>query len=109
MYPQNARLLFRGSVSSFGGLNEIYVFSAPSEWIQSLLHSEPWPGAKWEWIDVTGDGKFGTCSLPDENDERALKVLIPPGHYRYAKKNDDFIKEFIINEQTGLVMMCASD
>lgn len=108
-FPKNARLLFRGSEAIFSGLNEIYVFSAPPQWIQTMLAQAPWPDATWEWIEVTGDGKFGTCSLPDENDQRALKALLPPGRYRYAKKSDEFIKEFIINEQTGTVMMCASD
>ena len=110
VYPKDARLLFRGSEAIFSGLNEIYVFSAPSDWIQSLLQTKPWPSAQWGWIDVTDDGKFGTCSLPDENDERALKALLPPGRYRYAKSNgDDFIKEFIVDEKTSTVMMCASD
>jgi hypothetical protein len=109
-YPPNSRLLFRGSETIFSGLNEIYVISAPKQWIQTLLNQVPWSGAQWGWIDVTGDGTFGTCSLPDEHDERALKALLPPGRYRYAKSyDDDFIKEFIINEQTGTVMMCASD
>jgi hypothetical protein len=108
-YPENARLLFRASEAIFSGLNEIYVFSAPSDWIQAMLQKDPWSGASWEWIEVVGDGKFGTCSLPNENDTRALKALLPPGRYRYAKTNDDFSREFIIDEKTGTVMLCASD